>query len=54
MTRRSPRVSALIHADRRCDGIMRKPMDASLRRSIHGPIRPMVEPGFFAKLFGRG
>ena len=26
--------------------------DASLRRMIHGPIQPMEEPGFFARLFG--
>jgi hypothetical protein len=28
--------------------------DASLRYMTHGPIRPMEEPGFFARLFGRG
>lgn len=27
--------------------------DASLRYMTHGPIRPMEEPGFFARLFGR-
>ncbi|WP_162935654.1 hypothetical protein [Tsuneonella amylolytica] len=26
--------------------------DASLRHQIHGPIRPMEEPGFFARLLG--
>ena len=26
--------------------------DASLRLQTHGPIRPMEEPGFFARLFG--
>lgn len=30
----------------------RAPMDASLRLQTHGPIRPMEEPGFFARLFG--
>jgi len=28
--------------------------DASLRFRKHGPIQPMEEPGFFARLFGRG
>lgn len=28
--------------------------DPSLRRMTHGPIRPMEEPGFLARLFGRG
>ena len=27
--------------------------DPSLRYMIHGPIRPMEEPGFWARLFGR-
>ena len=27
--------------------------DASLRYMMHGPILPMEEPGFFARLFGR-
>ena len=27
--------------------------DPSLRYRIHGPIQPMEEPGFFARLFGR-
>ncbi len=27
--------------------------DPSLRYMTHGPIRPMEEPGFFARLFGR-
>jgi len=26
--------------------------DASLRHMIHGPIQPMEEPGFLARLFG--
>ncbi len=26
--------------------------DASLRYLMHGPIRPMEEPGFLARLFG--
>ncbi len=26
--------------------------DASLRYQAHGPILPMDEPGFFARLFG--
>ena len=26
--------------------------DASLRYLVHGPIRPMEEPGFLARLFG--
>jgi hypothetical protein len=28
--------------------------DANLRYIKHGPIRPMEEPGFLARLFGRG
>lgn len=27
--------------------------DPSLRLHHHGPIRPMEEPGFFARIFGR-
>ncbi|AKH43874.1 hypothetical protein FHS61_002719 [Altererythrobacter atlanticus] len=27
--------------------------DASLRLMTHGPIRPMEEPGFLARLFAR-
>ncbi len=27
--------------------------DASLRHQKHGPIRPMEEPSFFDRLFGR-
>jgi len=27
--------------------------DATLRRLKHGAIRPMEEPGFFERLFGR-
>jgi len=27
--------------------------DASLRYRMHGPIQPMEEPGFLARLFGR-
>jgi hypothetical protein len=30
----------------------RPPRDASLRYLVHGPIRPMEEPGFLARLFG--
>ncbi|WP_374408398.1 hypothetical protein [Pelagerythrobacter sp.] len=26
--------------------------DASLRYMTHGPIQPMEQPGFFARLFG--
>jgi hypothetical protein len=28
--------------------------NASLRYRKHGPIQPMKQPGFFARLFGRG
>ena len=40
----------------RPDGwIMPRPhRDASQRYMTHGPILPMEEPGFFARLFGRG
>jgi hypothetical protein len=27
--------------------------DASLRYIKHGPVQPMEQPGFFARLFGR-
>lgn len=27
--------------------------DASLRLMAYGPVRPMKEPGFFERLFGR-
>jgi len=27
--------------------------DATLRRMAHGPIQPMEQPGFFARLFGQ-
>lgn len=27
--------------------------DASMRYHVHGPIQPMEEPGFFARLLGR-
>jgi hypothetical protein len=27
--------------------------DASMRYQMHGPIRPMEEPGLLARLFGR-
>lgn len=27
--------------------------DASLRMQMHGPIQPMEQPGFLARLFGR-
>jgi hypothetical protein len=34
--------------------IMPRPYsDASLRRHVHGPIQPMEEPGFLARLFRR-
>ena len=26
-------------------------LDPSMRRKVHGPIRPMEEPGFFERLF---
>lgn len=31
----------------------RKPLDASMRYHWFGPILPMEQPGFFARLFGR-
>ena len=31
----------------------RKPQDPSLRRLAHGPVQPMEEPGWIARLFGR-
>ncbi|MBS1239416.1 MAG: hypothetical protein H6R45_122 [Proteobacteria bacterium] len=31
----------------------RPPQDACLRRIAHGPIQPMEQPGFIARLFGQ-
>jgi len=46
---------SLTYRSSRPDGWIRpRPhLDASLRFMKHGPIRPMEEPGFFARLFGR-
>jgi hypothetical protein len=53
---RSIPMASLSYRSSRPDGwIMPRPhRDPSLRYMIHGPIRPMEEPGFFARLFGRG
>jgi len=32
----------------------RASQDASLRMMKHGRLKPMEQPGFFARLFGRG
>jgi hypothetical protein len=32
----------------------RQSLDPSMRRKVHGPIRPMEEPGFFERLFRWG
>jgi hypothetical protein len=32
----------------------RRHLDPSMRRKVHGPIRPMDEPGFFERLFRWG
>ncbi len=29
----------------------RRQLDPGVRRKVHGPIRPMEEPGFFERLF---
>lgn len=31
----------------------RQHLDPSIRRKVHGPIRPMDEPSFFERLFRR-
>lgn len=37
-----------------CSWVAPRPhRDPSLRYMMHGPIQPMEEPGFFARLFGR-
>jgi hypothetical protein len=47
-------MSSLTFRSSRPDGwIQPRPhRDASLRFMTHGPIQPMEEPGFFARLFG--
>lgn len=49
-------MASLTYRSSRPDGwtMPRPHRDPSLRRHIHGPILPMEEPGFFARLFGRG
>lgn len=32
----------------------RRPMDANLRRMIHGPVLPLQEASLWAKLWGKG
>jgi hypothetical protein len=49
---RSPRTSNIIHRDRPCDGNLRRPLDASVRLQMHGKVRPMEEPSWFARLLG--
>ena len=47
--------SLSFHSSRPDRWVKPKPYsDASLRRMTHGKILPMEEPGFFARLFGRG
>ncbi len=48
-------MASLTYRSSRPDGwtMPRPHRDPSLRRHIHGPIQPMEEPGFFARLFGQ-
>ncbi len=48
-------MSSLSYRSSRPDGWVqpRPHQDSSLRYMKHGPIQPMVEPGFLARLFGR-
>jgi hypothetical protein len=50
---RAQRVSNIIHRGAVVHGFDQRPMDASRRRHIHGPLQPMPSRGFFARLFGR-
>lgn len=54
LSKRAPRVNAIIHHDRTYHGVHeeRRPMDPAERMMRHGRIRPMQEPGFIARLFG--
>ncbi|ALE17476.1 hypothetical protein AMC99_02197 [Altererythrobacter epoxidivorans] len=47
-------MSSLSYRSSRPDGWVqpRPHVDASLRRMKHGPIQPMEQPGFFARLLG--
>jgi len=49
-------MSSLIYRSSRPDSwTMPRPYrDASLRRMMHGPIQPMEQPSFLARLLGRG
>ncbi len=45
--------SSTYHSSRPDRWTMPRPYsDASLRRMTHGPIQPMEQPGFLARLFG--
>lgn len=48
-------MSSLSYRSSRPDGWTqpRPYSDASLRYMTHGPVQPMEEPGFFARLLGR-
>ncbi len=48
-------MASLSYRSSRPDGwtVPRPHRDPSLRLQIHGPIRPMEEPGLLARLFGR-
>jgi hypothetical protein len=49
-------MASLSYRSSKPDGwVMPRPYnDPSMRYMKHGPIQPMEEPGFFARLFGRG
>lgn len=51
---RAPRVNAIIHRDRSYLGVhdAPRPMDPSARLRAHGRVRPMEQPGWFARLLG--
>lgn len=50
---RAIRASNIIHRGVGQHSFSPQPMDANIRHMMHGPIRPMEEPGFFARLFRR-
>lgn len=53
MRRQSATMSPSYRSSRPCQFVDPRPVqDASMRLLKHGRVRPMEEPGFFARLFG--
>lgn len=49
---RAIRASSIIHRGPADHALSPQPLDANLRRKMHGKVQPMETPGFFARLFG--